>query len=64
MEYLPFELLQEITQYTGVVYPKDIDYDRLLEYTIKNNRPGQLRILLNVKAFKNINTCVSIYYIA
>ena len=54
MQTLSFDLCYTIGEYLGLVFPTDKnllekDYDRLLEYTIKNNRLGQIRILLDFK---------------
>ena len=50
----PSNLCYTIGQYLDLVFPTDYDllernYDGLLKYSIINNRPGQLRILLDFK---------------
>lgn len=58
MEGLPFGLARCIIQYNEIVFPEDKDviirqYDKLLEYTIKNNKLGQLRLLIDIKKCDN-----------
>lgn len=58
MEGLPYELGQVVLQYNNNVFPTDKDvitehYDRLVEYSIVNNRQGQLRTLLEFKQTPN-----------
>lgn len=65
MNRLPPELSLLIIQYNKLVFPADSDlqredYHKLLDYTIKNNRPGQLKILLAYnKPFSRINAIKS-----
>ena len=60
MQSLPFGLRLSITQYNQVVFPEDCtliqkEYDRLLDHVIKNNKAGQLRVLLECEKCKNPN---------
>lgn len=51
MENLSLVLKYRIGQYNEIVFPEDKDviitiYDNLVDYTIRNNQPGQLRQIL------------------
>lgn len=55
MEHLSSNLLALVIQYTNHIFPQDNDlllenYDRLLDYVIKRDHRGQLRVLLDIKS--------------
>lgn len=65
MERLSSNLIERVVQYTNHIFPQDNDllqekYEELLDYVIRKDHRGQLRVLLDIKPCTDSKLVVSV----